>query len=278
MVANNMLFEDNLNFYEEIKDDLKFYGISGVRMKIMLCLMDGPKKTKQLRKLTGIQSSTILHGISELEKQRIVAREGDNYYLSETGQILTPKLVDMIKTLVVLRNSQNLWINHEISAIPQDLLMEIGSLSDSQLIESESTNIYKTHEKHIQVVRDSKEIKGVSPIFYPIYIETFRELIKKGVKVELILTDEVLKRTIDSHDQGIDDMKKLLSTGNLIIWKIKDVKAAFTVTDKFMTLGLFLPNGKYDSSRILVSDHNDAIEWANKLFEHYRKSADRFEL
>jgi predicted transcriptional regulator len=156
--------------------------------------------------------------------------------------------------------------------------MNIGNLSNSQLIESEHANVYKSHEKHIQVVQDSQEIRGVSPIFYPIYTETFRGIIEKGVKVELILTDAVLKRTINSHDQGTEDMKKLLSTGNLTIWTIKDAKVAFTVTDKFMTMGLFLPNGTYDSNKLLFSDHNDSLTWSNKLFEYYRQRADRFEL
>jgi predicted transcriptional regulator len=73
-------------------------------------------------------------------------------------------------------------------------------------------------------------------------------------------------------------MKKLLSAGNLTIWTIKDAKVAFTVTDKFMTMGLFLPNGMYDSNKLLFSDHNDSLTWANKLFEYYRQRADRFEL
>jgi len=273
-----MSLEDNLKFYGEVKDILKFYAISTVRIKIMICLIDGYKKTRDLKELTGIQSSSILHGINELEKRGMVLRDGDNFYLTELGKILAPKLVNMIKTQYVLKKFQRLWLNHTIEAIPQNLLMNIGDLSNSQLIESEKTDVYKTHGKHIQVVRDSKELKGVSSIFYPIYTETFTNIIESGVKVELILTDAVLERTITSQDNGIENMKKLLSTGSLTIWKIEDAKAAFTITDKFMTLGLFLPNGMYDSNKLLISDHKDSLTWANKLFNYYRQKAERFEL
>lgn len=273
-----MSLEDNLEFYEEIKDDLKFYGISSVRMKIIISLMDGPKKTKQLRELTGIQSSTILHGISELEKQKIVSRDGDIYFLSEIGQILTPKVIDVIKTLFILKNNQNLWLDHQINDIPNDLLMRIGDLSNSMLIESDNVNISKVHENHIENVLKSKDIKGVSPIFYPIYSEIFKAIIERGIKVELILTDDVLNKTIDSLDNGVNDMKKLLSTGNLILWILNDVQAAFTVTDRFVTLGLFFLDGRYDSNKNLFSNDDDAIKWANKLFDYYRQRAVKFEL
>jgi len=273
-----MSLEDNLRFYGDIKDILKFYAISTVRIKIMICLIEGYKKTRDLKELTGIQSSSILHGINELEKQGMVLRNGDYFYLTELGRIMAPKLVNMIKTQFVLKKFQRLWLDHTIEAIPQNLMMNIGDLSNSQLIESEKTDVYKTHEKHIQVVQDSKELKGVSPIFYPIYTETFTGIIESGTKVELILTDAVLERTLTSHNNGIEDMKKLLSTGNLTIWKIEDAKTAFTVTDKFMTFGLFLPNGMYDSNKLLFSDHKDSLKWANELFEYYRQKAERFEL
>ena len=196
-----MYNNDIFKFYEEIKDNLKFYGISSVRMKIMISLNDGPKKTKHLRKLIGIQSSTILHGINELEKQKIVLRKGDYYYLSEIGQILTPKLIDTIKMLTVLKNNQKLWLNHQIDTIPHDLLMEIGDLSNSQFIESDNTDIFKIHEIYLDMIKQTEEIRGISPFFHLDFIETFLNILNNGVKVELILTDLILKKTIKYFHQ-----------------------------------------------------------------------------
>ncbi len=273
-----MSIQDNLRFYEEAKDDLKFHGISSVRMKIMVSLADGPKKTKQLRKITGTQSSTIIHGINELEKQKIVLKDGDYYYLSELGEILVPKLIDMIKTLAVLRNNQDLWLNHQITAIPEELLKKMGSLSSSKLIESDNVNILKVHEKHIEIVLNSKVVKGVSPIFYPVYTEIFKGIIEKGIKVELVVTNEVLKKIIEGLEHGDADLKKLFKTGNLVLHILDDVQVAFTVTDSFITLGLFQKDGKYDSNKNLVSNDEDAIKWATELFEYYQKRATKFEI
>jgi predicted transcriptional regulator len=276
-----MSHDNIITFYEEVKEDIKFQGISQVRMKIMLILKDGPKKTKQLRKLTEIQSSTIIHGINELEKQNIVSRDGDNYYLTEIGQILILKLVDMIKTMVSLKNHQKLWINHEINAIPLELLMEIGDLSDSNLVEANNIDIFKVKDMFLDMVQKSSNIKGVSTIFHPDFIETFKNILdNKEVKVELILNDAILKKTIKSiNPNNLKDFLKLSSKGNLDIWILnEEARIAFTVTEKYLSLGLFTKGGGYDSSKDLFSENPDAIAWANKLFEYYRKKSDKIEL
>lgn len=273
-----MKTEDTIRLYESVKDDLKFHGISSVRIKIMISLNEGPKKTKELRKLIGIQSSTIIHGINELEKQNLVSRDVDYYYLSETGKIIALKIIDMIRALVTLKNFEKLWLNHEIDSIPQFLLKDIGYLSNLELVESEKIDIFRPHGAYIQVIMGSKKIKGVSPIFYPDYIDSFKNMIENDINVELVLTSSILRKTITSIDS--DDLaylKKVLSEETLKIWEIEeDVKVAFTITDKFTVLGLFFLKGSYDSTRLLIGDHDDAIIWSNRLFEYYCKKANRF--
>jgi predicted transcriptional regulator len=45
-----------------------------------------------------------------------------------------------------------------------------------------------------------------------------------------------------------------------------------------MTLGLFTMNGRYDVNRLLLRGHDDALQWADKLFEHYLKRAKEVDL
>ena len=273
-----MHITDTLNFYEEVKDDIKSQSTSIIRTKIMISLSEGPKKTKDLRELTGIPASTLIHGINELEKQELVLKEKDKFFLSQMGKIMALKLVDTVRAYVSMKKLQKLLFNHQIKDIPQDLLMNIGDLSNSQLIETDNIDLFKTHGTHIEIVLDSKEIKGVSPIFYPNYAGIFKKLIEEEVKVELILTEDVLKKTIESVEEGKKDLEELILTRNLTLWILNDVKVAFTITNKSMVLGLFLINDMYDSSRLLVSDDKDSINWGNKLFEYYRKKSKKLDL
>jgi predicted transcriptional regulator len=275
-----MNINDILNYYEDVKENFKFQGISSVRIKIMISLYEGPKKTKDLRELTGIPASTLLHGINELEKQKLISRKGEYFFLSEIGFISTLKLVDTIKTRRLFKNTKKLWLNHDIESIPQNLLMKIGDLSNSNLIEDELDDMFHSHRTYLQIVSNSKEIKSISPIFYPDYTETFARLIKENVDVELILTGEILTKTINSlNSEDLNEFKRLLSKNKLKIWEIKeDIKIAFTVTDSSMILGLFSADGIYDPNLILVSDHNDAITWGNKLFDYHKKKSQKISM
>ena len=274
-----MYITDILNCYEEVKDDIKFQSTSSVRTKIMISLSEGPNKTKELRELTGIPASTLLHGINELEKQELIIKEGDNFSLSEIGKIMALKLIDTIRASVSLKKLQKLLFNHEIKDIPHNLLMDIGHLSNSQLIEADNIDIFKVHGTHLEIVLDSKKVRGISPIFYPNYPETFKKIIESDINVELILTSDVLKKTLQSANADEKDLKELIETGNLNLWTLdKDIKVAFTVTDKFMTMGFFSVNGMYDPNRNLVSNDSDALTWGNRLFEYYCQQADKVTL
>lgn len=269
-------------FYDDVKDDLKFHGISSVRMKIMISLIDGPKKTRDLRELLGIQSSTILHGINELEKKSLVLKKESSYCLSEIGRILVLKYVDMIKTMVVLKNNQKLWLDHDIDAIPPFLLMKIGDLSNSQLVESDNTDTFKTYGTYVNNLFQSESIKGVSTFFHSDFTNVFMEIMggNNEVKVELIVTDEILKKTIISFDKtNFKDLIRLVTKKNLVLWRMdEEAKIGFTVTDTFLSLGLYKKNGIYDPLRDLMSEHPDAIEWGNRLFDYYKEKAEKIEL
>ncbi|WP_414469427.1 helix-turn-helix transcriptional regulator [Methanobacterium sp. ACI-7] len=272
--------ENNLKLYEEVADDLKFHTISAVRMKIIILLSSGPAKTKQLRELSGIQSSTILHGINDLEKEGLVIKDGDNYYLSEIGKIIALKLFDTVKTLNALKKGQSLWLNHEIDAIPEELLMNISCLSNSKLITSDNINISKVTETYKKLIGSAKAIKGITPFFHQDFVEIFENNVKDNeIKVELILTDTVLKEIIKGVRLNIKSFIKLMADKNLNIWLLhEEPKVALTVTDQFLSLGLYAKNGSYDIFKDLISEDPDAIEWGYKLFEYYRKEADKVEL
>jgi predicted transcriptional regulator len=159
--------------------------------------------------------------------------------------------------------------------------MEIGSLSDSQLIEADNTDIFKTHGTFQEILLKSKSIKGVSTIFHPDFTNFFLKILSNNeVEVKLILSDEILKKTIKSINPGnLKDFLKLSSNGNLKMWVLnEEVKIGFTVTDKYLSLGLYTKEGGYDLSRDLISENQDAILWANKLFDYYLKKADKIEL
>jgi len=272
--------ENLLNLYEEVSDELKFHGISSTRTKIMISLNEEAKKTRDLREELGLTSSTILHGISELERQSLVFRRGDKYLLSQTGQILAPKIIDMINTLGVIKEYEKFWLNHEIRDIPHDLIMQIGNLSNSSLVESEPTDIIKPHRKFIDYLLKSKNIRALSPVCHKDLVESMRIMVDKDVKIELILTERIIDKIIKSKDLSIISIVvKMFRNKRHKVWVLKeDPTLSFTAADKFMALSLFSKRTVLDPTKMLISTNKEAIQWSNKLFEYYVKKAEKFKL
>jgi len=52
-----------------------------------------------------------------------------------------------------------------------------------------------------------------------------------------------------------------------------DLKVAFTVTDRFLSLGLYRLDGTYDAGNDLICIGKDAIAWGFDLFEYYKTCA-----
>lgn len=235
----------------------------------------------ELKKETGISSSTISHNLSTLEKKKITTKEGEKYSLSPIGHLITYNLIENMKTTAVINKFQKFWLNHDLTGIPPELIKKIGDLYNSSLVESESEEIYKPHETYQEIILKSNYIKGVSPIFRFNYIDLFRNIIiENDIDVELILTNDIIKKIIEGIDpESLENLKESLSQDKVKIWVINNnVRIAFTVTDKYLSLGLFHEHGDYDNTKDLVSDDHDAVAWGNKLFEYYRNQSEEFEL
>lgn len=148
---------------------------------------------------------------------------------------------------------------------------KIGCLKDSELYTDTEVDIFKVHSNFINLLKDAKEIKGVSPIFVPEFTSLFEELIlKKNVNVNLIIKKDIQKK-IDS-----EIMQKLLDINNpsFNLYVLEDdIKAAFTVTDYFLSVGFFRLDGVYDYSNDLINYNEKAIAWGNELFKYYVRRA-----
>ncbi|MBM4241593.1 MAG: DUF1724 domain-containing protein [Euryarchaeota archaeon] len=269
--------EEIFELYDEVKDDLKFLASSNVRQKIMLSLSEGSKNLRTLRSEIDLSSSTILHSMNRLENKNLIFKKGDLYFLSQTGKIIILKLIDLTQTLVSIKRFMRLWSNHQMGAIPENLLEDIGCLCNSQLVESTTINIAKPQTTYFELLKNAKKIRAITPVFFPLHIDLIKELLEKDVQVELILTTEILDKLIEVTDQK--KFRKALSAKNFTIRETnEEIRLTVVVTDYFIVLGLFSNDKTYDTSKLLIGKEKDAIDWGNKLFAHFKNKAEKFEL
>jgi predicted transcriptional regulator len=250
---------------------------SDLRKNLLISLNEDKKSLGDLRNELNISSTTAIHALRELEKSNLTFQDKDkNYVLTKIGRILTMKVADFSNAVDVLKKYERFWLEHDLTGIPEHMIEKIGWLMDSTLLEAPNTDIFKVYSTFIELLKNAKEIRGVSSIFVPDYTTLFKDIIlTKKIDTKLVLTEEVLEKIDKNILKEISDDKSVKL--ELYISK-KELKIGFMVTNLAFSLGLFDSNGIYDWNRDLISDDQKAIAWGYELFEYYTGNSERIDL
>ena len=178
-------------------------------------------------------------------------------------------------TLKVFEKDMEFWKEHTIG-FPEEFRMRLYELGDYTITKSSPTEIFKPHDEYIKNVLKSKWIKGVSPVLHPEYTKQFLMMAKTGIPISIILTREVLEKIKEKHKA---ELMKVLGYKNAQVMICDEkIAVAFTVTDFFFSMRLFLKDGTYDFYKNIISNEKSALNWGEDLFSYYENHSERVEL
>jgi predicted transcriptional regulator len=262
-----------IDSYDGVREDLKFFTTSGVRVKLLISLNRENMTVDQLRSEFGYRTSTILPVIAELKSKDLIYQEDRHYCVTPFGKLISSKLIDFIETLHMFKTQERFWKNHEPCTIPDLFFRNIGSLNRSHIVEDIPADLLATHRHFIKLLEGCKVINGVTPFLHPDFPDVFKIFIEHEAVVRLVITYPVLELMRERHGGVLQHVGDMSNFSLRVIEE--DVRVAFTVTENILSLGLFRPDGTYDYGMDLVSEDPAAIEWGNALFEYYwHRSAD----
>ena len=266
MVHNTWV--DILDYLSPLRSELK--------LKILLSLLSGERKIADLRSDVETRDTTILHVLEEFGELCLTTKSQGVYRLSSLGLLETNVFKELISTTEVIEKFKDFWLLHNVADIPSHLLLNIGALSDALLVRTDATELDIVHTKILEILKTSKKVRGISPVFHRDYVPVVERLLKEGNSVELIFSSKVLNRTLTSAETGL--IKKYIQEGKLKISLNENVKIALTVSENSFSMGLFKLNGEYDYGADLISLNQEAIEWGEHLFEDVVKVSTRIGL
>jgi len=252
------------------------YLSSELQTQVLLSLHTGAKKFSDMKRLIKARETSILHGIKKLTESKLVTRTERGYELTNIGKVHALFLENLARSSRTLESALEFWQNHDLSGIPQHLLLQLGALEGSQIVRSDVTDVLRVHENFIKLLSSSRNIRGLSPIFHPEYPKVVMEALQNGANVELVLTPEVA--SIVQNNVGLDTLRALMETGRLTLFMKSGLKVAMLVTESVLSLGLFTLTGDYDYSSDLVGTDPESLRWGERLYEEERRRAQRFEL
>lgn len=250
---------------------------SELKVKTMLSLLKGERKLADLRAdITETRDTTILHILEECESLNLITKTKGIYILTSLGLIEAQIIKEYIATIEAIEKFKDFWLLHKITAIPAKLMLNLGALENSELVQTQASELGVVHQKFVNLVQTSKRLRGASPIFHPDFIAFFGQLLYQGSTIELIVNKPVLEKILALVDYEL--IKSYVESGNLKIYIKDDLEIALAVTENSFSLGLFSLTGKYDDSMDLVSHSKEAIEWGEQLFEETLKSSRKLTL
>jgi predicted transcriptional regulator len=246
---------------------------SELKLKILFSLLNGEKKVTQLKDDVETRDTTILHILEEFSDLDLITRNQGFYRLTPLGLIEAEICRNYMLTFEVIDKFRSFWLSHNTSAIPPQLLLNIGELINSSLVRTEASELGIVHKTFLESIKESKKIKGISPIFHPDFITLFGQLLDQGCKIQLIVNREVLKKLLATTD--IKSVKDCLVSESLVIYLNDNIKVALALTEHSFSLGLFLSSGTYDDNADLRSNSAMSIEWGEQLFQSILKNSRR---
>lgn len=256
------------NKYDLAESQMKAFTRSAVRTKTLLSLRGEEKDSGDLEKELGIRASTILHSIKDMAEAGLVRKGSKGYTLTNIGRVQAILIDELVSAIVVLDQHKNFWQTHDMGNIPDDLLAKIGMLSQSEILKGSETDFLKTQEYWFSEVAKSKEVVGVSPVIIPTYPVAIAKALENEAKVELILTKAVIDIALKDYQK---QLKSLLENDRFKLYCIdQNITMAYTVTDSYLSLGLFRLDGGYDVGSDLNCYGSKAREWGMELFQYHR--------
>ena len=261
-----------MDYFSVVGDELKFLNNSDIRIKVLIDLLNGPLKIRDINKRSLLSYSSISSNIHKLCAEGYVEKIHNSFQLTNLGLIYTTILMDFKDVIATISKSSDFWLDHDISSLSVEDLNKLSSLEGSELIRCNSMDIYKTHKEFKRLFKYSKYLKVIFPYLHPEYPKLIRRLVLKGIKVELIVSRDILDSFI--RDIGNDVVKKGIYDGNFSIKYLEeDIKIALAISNEFLTVGLFKLDGTYDQNRLLLSNRKKAINWGLAIFNSYSQNA-----
>lgn len=251
--------------YELVSNDIKFLPKSILRLKILKSLYETPSSMKELNKKTNIEYSAISTNVHKLELEGLLYRKNGKYHLSNKMELYMENLMELDKITLMLEDIFPILHNHVVQSIPKYSICSISTLEGIELLESDGLNVYKTYEFIEKSLKNAKYVNAILPFSYENFNGHFNRLLIRDVDINLVIPLSIGKILIKSLDTSKDNLKLDFFNDD------ESNHILLICTDKKMMLGLFKNDGAYDQNRLLVSSNEHSINWANDLFENFKK-------
>ncbi|WP_409200725.1 helix-turn-helix transcriptional regulator [Methanobrevibacter sp. DSM 116169] len=256
--------------------EIKYLLTSSMRTKLIISLYEEEKNLELLRNELNKPSATILHGLKELENLNLIRKSNKYYFLTSNGYLLAINMIKLIENWYAIDKNIDFWKNHSIESLPEKSLHNLYLLKNTECITADTNNLSKPITKYFNLLKESEYLKVILPIFSEIHLNNIFSLLEKNnlEKIEIITSNEILKSIKES-----DEFKKINKSKKIDFITIdENIDLFITCSNHFISITLFLKDGYYDDSQILIDQTNNGIKWGLEVFNEYKNKGQKIKI
>ena len=118
--------------------------------------------------------------------------------MTPMGKVLSDQMVPLVRTLGIFDRYRKYWQDHDLSVLPHEILLNIGSLGEYEILSVPDEDLFNVNP-FLTNLASAKTLKGIAHTVHPKFPEFFTALAKKNVPSSLIFTPNVYKIVSDKY-------------------------------------------------------------------------------
>lgn len=224
----------------------------------------GPKTQKEIKKEFDLSDSMIYKRIKELEENGLVEDTKEGFEITLFGKTAFKRYKDL-KRLCDFKEV--------LGEVSSEIEIDPRILEEGELILPKSPDPHRPVKYLKDIVKDHEEIKVLSPVVIPRYVEFFYDkVIDKELEMEAILTEEVVRYVFSEYHRKLTTA---LEYDNFNVRKTHEELpfGVFICGDEEICLIIYDSDGKING--LVHCDTENSVNWANNLYEQYNQDSEK---
>jgi predicted transcriptional regulator len=269
---------DSIKIYEKHQKLIHSIYSSRLKIQILLTLLHNTASLSRLREVTGSASQALIPKIRGLERQGLIEAVNYEYHLTPVGRVVATNVEGFVQLVGGIDQHHTFFADHDLSDLPAVFLQKIGDLYNSEPKQDTTTDMFYVYSHYLEILKNAAYIHGISSVASPGLAQFIAEKVVTGIPVELVVNREVVE--LLTKEPYASNMQGLAASPNFYVWvTAENLRVGLTVTDKYLSLGLFKKDTNlYDSSADLFSSNPQAVEWGESLFRYYKERSKRLDI
>lgn len=231
-------------------------------------LLEDPADKRELETVLDVSRTTVDRAISDLKDIECIIDRDGKWEVTLFGRLVYEEYKQLVTRYESLNSARPL-LRHLSTETSLDVCLLVGA--DILLADQPAPHAPVTRLE--ELLQNSQQIKGISPVVIPIYVELFyQQIIERETDTDLILNDELVEYLWANYPNKMD---AVLSTDNGRVWWLNQgLPFGFVlIDDEVVWFAVYDDNGGLKGA--IVNDTDAAVTWAADVFHTFRQQSEQ---